>query len=165
MAHMLWEPARIDILRKLWVQGYTASAIAKTLADKGYRVSRNAVIGKVHRMGLERDGTKKPPKMPRAPYYTPSVFLPVPDGIKVIKKAHRLRKGGTMPEPDGSKRMLLTQTNEGNCKAIIGYQNGLLAEAICCGHPTPWVQNKNKLMRSPWCEYHRGLYIQKEPRK
>ena len=46
---MSWTDERIAILKKLWKDGKSAAEIAKTLS-KG--VTRNAVIGKAHRMGL-----------------------------------------------------------------------------------------------------------------
>ncbi len=46
---MAWTDERIDRLKQLWGQGMTASQIADELGG----VSRNAVIGKAHRLGLE----------------------------------------------------------------------------------------------------------------
>jgi GcrA cell cycle regulator len=46
---MSWTDERIALLKKMWKEGKSAADIAKTLA-KG--VTRNAVIGKAHRMGL-----------------------------------------------------------------------------------------------------------------
>lgn len=46
-----WNNERVDLLKKLWTQGLSASQIAVRL---GGGVSRNAVIGKVHRLGLEK---------------------------------------------------------------------------------------------------------------
>jgi GcrA cell cycle regulator len=46
---MSWTDDRIEVLRKLWLEGSSASQIAKELANG---VTRNAVIGKVHRLGL-----------------------------------------------------------------------------------------------------------------
>lgn len=43
-----WTDERIETLRKLWAEGLTCSQIAARFGD----VSRNAVIGKVHRLGL-----------------------------------------------------------------------------------------------------------------
>ena len=43
-----WTPARVDTLKSLWLGGLSASLIAKALGG----VTRNAVIGKVHRLGL-----------------------------------------------------------------------------------------------------------------
>jgi len=45
---MSWTDDRVDILRKLWTDGLSASQIAAELGG----VTRNAVIGKVHRLGL-----------------------------------------------------------------------------------------------------------------
>jgi GcrA cell cycle regulator len=45
---MAWTDERIDELRKLWADGLTASQIASSLGG----ISRNAVIGKIHRLGL-----------------------------------------------------------------------------------------------------------------
>ncbi|MDF2494947.1 GcrA family cell cycle regulator [Sphingomonas sp.] len=46
---MSWTEERIDTLRKMWEGGQTASQIAEALGG----VSRNAVIGKAHRLGLQ----------------------------------------------------------------------------------------------------------------
>lgn len=45
---MSWTDERIELLEKLWNDGLSASRIADKLGD----VTRNAVIGKVHRLGL-----------------------------------------------------------------------------------------------------------------
>jgi len=45
---MSWTDDRVDTLRKLWTEGLSASQIAAELGG----VTRNAVIGKVHRLGL-----------------------------------------------------------------------------------------------------------------
>ena len=46
---MSWTDERIEQLRQMWTNGHTASQIAETLGG----VSRNAVIGKAHRLGLQ----------------------------------------------------------------------------------------------------------------
>jgi GcrA cell cycle regulator len=43
-----WTPERVATLKKLWERGESASQIAAALGD----VSRNGVIGKIHRLGL-----------------------------------------------------------------------------------------------------------------
>jgi GcrA cell cycle regulator len=45
---MSWTDERVSTLKKLWLDGLSASQIAKQLGG----VTRNAVIGKVHRLGL-----------------------------------------------------------------------------------------------------------------
>jgi GcrA cell cycle regulator len=46
---MSWTDERVDLLKKLWGEGKTAAEIAKVLGDG---VTRNAVIGKAHRLKL-----------------------------------------------------------------------------------------------------------------
>ncbi len=66
---MSWTEERIDRLKAMWAEGSTASQIADELGG----VSRNAVIGKAHRLGLEarpspvkpgeeKEAVKKPAK-------------------------------------------------------------------------------------------------------
>jgi GcrA cell cycle regulator len=46
---MSWTNERIELLQKLWLEGWSASRIA---AELGNGITRNAVIGKVFRLGL-----------------------------------------------------------------------------------------------------------------
>ena len=50
---MSWNEERVELLRKLWSEGLSASQIAGRLGS----VTRNAVIGKVHRLGLSGRAT------------------------------------------------------------------------------------------------------------
>jgi GcrA cell cycle regulator len=45
---MSWTDERVEMLKKLWAEGLSASHIAAALGG----ITRNAVIGKVHRLGL-----------------------------------------------------------------------------------------------------------------
>ena len=45
---MSWTEERVELLKRMWLEGRSASQIAKELGS----VTRNAVIGKVHRLGL-----------------------------------------------------------------------------------------------------------------
>jgi GcrA cell cycle regulator len=70
---MSWTEERIERLKKMWHDGATASQIADELGG----VSRNAVIGKAHRLGLEqrpspvKPGEEKEAKKP-APAAAPT---------------------------------------------------------------------------------------------
>jgi GcrA cell cycle regulator len=56
---MSWTDDRVAVLKNLWQEGLSASQIAKQLGG----VTRNAVIGKVHRLGLAGRATpSRPPK-------------------------------------------------------------------------------------------------------
>src|SRR5215211_1213877 len=54
-AGMTWTEERIERLKELWGEGLSASQIA---AEFGGDVSRNAVLGKAHRLGLAQGGRK-----------------------------------------------------------------------------------------------------------
>src|SRR4051794_16711890 len=62
---MGWTEERVGLLKKLWLEGLSASQIAKQLGG----VTRNAVIGKVHRLGLS--GRATPSQPPRPAFKTP----------------------------------------------------------------------------------------------
>ena len=55
-----WTDERVAALKKLWLDGLSASQIAKQLGG----VTRNAVIGKVHRLGLSGRATPAAPSRP-----------------------------------------------------------------------------------------------------
>ena len=60
---MAWTEDRVETLKKLWADGLSASQIAKQLGG----VTRNAVIGKVHRLGLSGRATpSRPARRPAA---------------------------------------------------------------------------------------------------
>ena len=50
---MSWTPDRVEALKKMWSDGQSASQIASDLGG----VTRNAVIGKIHRLGLSNRAT------------------------------------------------------------------------------------------------------------
>ncbi|MBY6091240.1 GcrA family cell cycle regulator [Pseudooceanicola sp. 502str34] len=61
---MSWTDERVELLKKMWSEGQSASQIAKELGG----VTRNAVIGKVHRLGLSnRAGGAAPAAAAAAP--------------------------------------------------------------------------------------------------
>ncbi len=58
---MSWTEERVELLTKLWAEGLSASQIARTLGG----VTRNAVIGKVHRLGLSGRASPARAERPR----------------------------------------------------------------------------------------------------
>ena len=67
---MAWTEERVEELKKLWAEGHSASQIAARMGG----VTRNAVIGKVHRLGLS--GRAAPAK-PKAVHPEPKEAAPV----------------------------------------------------------------------------------------
>lgn len=91
---MGWTEERVEILKKLWLEGLSASQIAKQLGG----VTRNAVIGKVHRLGLS--GRAAPSQPTRPAFRTPRPPRPVSSA----PAAHRRHDG---PRLEGVPRALL----------------------------------------------------------
>ena len=87
---MSWTDERVELLKKMWSEGQSASQIAKELGG----VTRNAVIGKVHRLGLSnRAGAsapmpeKKPAKAAMPPSSpAPAAKAPVKPAVKPAEK-------------------------------------------------------------------------------
>lgn len=76
---MDWTNERVEELRRLWGQGQTASRIADLLGG----VTRNAVIGKAHRLGLR--GRPSPIRRDENGVVTrpvPRVSVPAPAPVK-----------------------------------------------------------------------------------
>lgn len=71
---MSWTDERIDTLRTMWEAGQTASQIAEALGG----VSRNAVIGKAHRLGLQARPSPVKANEPAAAAPEPVVAAPPP---------------------------------------------------------------------------------------
>ena len=71
---MSWTDERIATLSKMWEAGQTASQIAEALGG----VSRNAVIGKAHRLGLQSRPSPVKPNEPEAKPAAKAVSKPAP---------------------------------------------------------------------------------------
>ena len=150
---MAWTEDRVEILSKLWAEGLSASQIAKQLGG----VTRNAVIGKVHRLGLS--GRAKPsrpvkraprpaaartrtttPAAPRMPRRAPPEPAPIPLEAKQL--------------PDGKYATILTIT-EHMCKWPIGDPS--TSEFRFCGRGTDKAD--------PYCKAHSQLAYQPARRR
>jgi len=80
-AAMGWTDERVSTLKKLWLEGLSASQIAKQLGG----VTRNAVIGKVHRLGLSG---RAAPSQPTRPAFKPQrVARPAISAPQPIRRA------------------------------------------------------------------------------
>ncbi|MDO5706230.1 MAG: GcrA family cell cycle regulator [Paracoccus sp. (in: a-proteobacteria)] len=88
---MSWTDERVETLKRMWGEGQSASAIAKELGG----VTRNAVIGKVHRLGLSnRNEEPEPAPAPAAP----PAPEPAPERKPTAKKA-AAAAAAKAPEP------------------------------------------------------------------
>ena len=73
---MTWTSERVDSLIRLWSQGLSA----RQIADKLGGVTRNAVIGKAHRLNLQRGAPEPapPPEPPPPPVFVQPI-MPMPE--------------------------------------------------------------------------------------
>jgi GcrA cell cycle regulator len=84
---MSWTDERVELLKKMWGEGQSASQIAKELGG----VTRNAVIGKVHRLGLSNRAAstttapKAEPKAKAAPKAEPKPTPKEPVAAKPLE--------------------------------------------------------------------------------
>ena len=100
---MAWSDERVAILKKMWLEGNSASEIAKELGN----ITRNAVIGKVHRLGLSNRDTNVSKSGSSSNTITKSVKRGRPPKTNTeTKKRGRprnLKDAGDFPEPMNGK--------------------------------------------------------------
>ncbi|WP_170604770.1 GcrA family cell cycle regulator [Ruegeria arenilitoris] len=88
---MSWTDERVEQLKKMWGEGQSASQIAKELGG----VTRNAVIGKVHRLGLSNRATGASP----AKSETKEKPAPAPKAEAKPKPAPKTEPARPSPSP------------------------------------------------------------------
>ena len=106
---MSWNDERVEQLCKLRADGLSCSQIAKQL---GCGITRNAVIGKLHRLGLS--GPREP-SMPK-----PKVLRARPPKREPPVRAPDQRPAITAPPPVRVEAVRLTDPCRGACKWPIG---------------------------------------------
>ncbi len=170
---MNWTDERVEKLKKLWAEGLSASQIAAQLGG----VSRNAVIGKVHRLNLpgraKAGGTqtaarpKRPaPAVPRpaAPFQARAAApravarpaaaakddMDMDTAFEVETEQLPVPANGNNVVIPMSRKLELTQLTERTCKWPIG--DPLNDDFHFCGNESP--------DNSPYCTYHQRLAYQ-----
>ena len=147
---MSWTDDRVELLKKLWGEGLSASQIAGRLGG----VTRNAVIGKVHRLGLSGRATTTRIKSTRPRTRTSTVKrISKPRFAQVGNPALRsLYQGEGEPfaapveeiEIPLAERKSLQDLLEDSCRWPIGDPQ----------HADFHFCNKNKVPGLPYCEHH-----------
>ena len=127
---MGWTDERVEQLKGLWSEGLSASQIARALGG----VSRNAVIGKVHRLGLAGRAVPARAERPRTQRRTAIHTALAP--IEVVEEDPIILE-------DGSFATVLT-INDRMCRWPIG--DPAENEFHFCG--------RNPRNGSPYCEAH-----------
>lgn len=77
---MAWTPEKVEELKALWAQGLSITQIGKQLG-----MTRNAVVGKAHRIGLE----KRTSPIVRRPRPAAPAPAPMPQPIMSSGGSHR----------------------------------------------------------------------------
>jgi GcrA cell cycle regulator len=161
---MSWTEERVELLRRLWQEGLSASRIASELGG----VTRNAVIGKVHRLGLSGRGQpsssikrqRKPrlaasapgPRRPRRPMSIGNTALKA-DAEPLAEADPRRADSIVVPI---AKRLTIEKLTERTCKWPIGHPSE--EDFHFCGH--------DSLEGLPYCRYHaRIAYQAPDPRR
>lgn len=128
---MSWTDERVELLRKLWMDGHSASQIAAELANG---ITRNAVIGKVHRLGLSgrvkcaapssaprpRPATQRPQRLA-----TPRPAAPITRGATALAlQPAQFAAPAPRPADDVvipiSERVTIMELREGMCRWPLG---------------------------------------------
>jgi GcrA cell cycle regulator len=154
---MNWTDERVELLKKLWSDGLSASQIAGELGG----ITRNAVIGKVHRLGLS-GRAKSPssaaprPRKPRAASHMMRVPRPAMRGNTALA-THALYELEPEPEPELieniipiGQRCSLLELSEAKCHWPIGDPG--TPEFFFCGGKT--------IEGLPYCNYHSRVAYQ-----
>jgi GcrA cell cycle regulator len=99
---MSWTDERVETLKRMWNEGQSASQIAKELGG----VTRNAVIGKVHRLGLSNRVGAAPTPAPAAgkPAKEPREAAPEVSQADVADAPERVEK----PSPPVIRKPVIT---------------------------------------------------------
>lgn len=131
---MSWTEDRVSVLKKLWRKGYSGSQIANELGG----VTRNAVIGKVHRLGL---GARVVPSRPvrvrktMAPTPPPAPETPVspPVAPQTAKREEpKLPKAKRKPrKAEPMRRVEITELARNECRWPVNDPQGDEVHLFC----------------------------------
>ena len=150
---MSWTDDRVELLKKLWADGLSASQIAAELGG----ITRNAVIGKVHRLGLSGrakspSSTSPRPRKARSSSHMLRVSRPSMRGNAALAYDYEHE-----PEPELieklipiSQRRTLSELTEQTCRWPIGDPGS--PEFFFCGG--------NTVTNLPYCAYHSRIAYQ-----
>ena len=111
---MSWTNEKVEKLKNLWTKGHTASQIAEMLGD----TTRNAVIGKAHRLDLEARAPSKQSSMQKVRDNRQVKRTVAPTSRKAKFQSILLDKNF---EPENPK--VLEDLTESTCKWPIGHPN------------------------------------------
>ena len=147
---MGWTEERVEMLKKLWADGLSASQIAAELGG----ITRNAVIGKVHRLGLSVRAKSPSSSAPRPRKPRSSTMMRVPRahirGNTALAYDYAVEPEPELIEIPVEQRKNLLQLNEATCHWPVGDPGS--TDFFFCGGQA----NEG----SPYCNYHSRVAYQ-----
>jgi GcrA cell cycle regulator len=147
---MGWTEERVELLKKLWADGLSASQIAAELGG----ITRNAVIGKVHRLGLSGRAKSPSSSSPRPRKARSSGMMRVSRasirGNTALAYEYEVEPEPELIEIPLEQRKTLLQLTEKTCRWPIGDPGS--TEFFFCGG-----ENANE---QPYCTYHARVAYQ-----
>jgi GcrA cell cycle regulator len=140
-----WSDADIKTVKSMWQRGATATAIAAAL---GPGITRGAVLGKIHRLGLKRAEDAEPKARLRAgaaPARPAQAKNGVKPALKALAGARAAEPVRREPEPSGPRPIWAL----GQCQCRWPIGNLLDPPGLFCGAATA--------DGSSWCSVHERL--------
>ena len=150
---MAWTDERVEQLKQYWAEGLSASQIASKMGG----VTRNAVIGKVHRLGLSGRATPAKPKRGCVTEAAPEAAPAEPETARAEMIDRLLEEPAFVaPAVLSSGDMATVATLQRNmCKWPMG--DPASDDFHFCGQPT--VPGKS------YCSYHARMAFQPSQRR
>lgn len=144
-----WPEAATALLRRLWITGASGGKIAAEIArETGFRPTANAVIGKVHRLGLPSRKSPikrgKPTRLPRKPSDISVTKTRDPRRLDTAPQAGREtdRRAELPARPEAASAPVLRPGSE--CQWLTGER----PDWVKCGKPCEHGFD--------WCPEHRA---------
>ena len=128
---MAWTDDRVETLKRMWGEGASASQIAKELGG----VTRNAVIGKVHRLGLSNRNTDEAKPAADAQKATPKASKPEPKSEPKVEAAPPVP---AVPEEDDDEPRTMAAVPQGTNVTP-------LRKPLMAGQPLPPQPSANEI--------------------
>jgi len=168
-AALSWTDERVELLRKLWLDGLSASRIAAELAGG---VTRNAVIGKVHRLGLSgrvkpqtsvatsrhratKPVASAPTRAPMSPMAQRAVAMPIRGNTALALQERpaampmqRTQEDNVVPM---TENVTIMELRESMCRWPVGDPSS--SEFRYCGGKAP-------IGEGPYCKHHSRMAYQ-----
>ena len=158
-----WTPDRIELARKMFIEdGMSAGQIAAAFGDG---TSRNAVIGRLHRSGIQRSDAQRRVTAGLSRHnYQRQTKPTVPAKVKAAKPIVEAAKPIVEARIPNLPPRPLEQLGRHECRWAVNGDGGPVDDIMLfCGEP---VSLRPSGDRRPWCAAHAKLaYQPQQPRR